>query len=117
MKIVTFQELCALPDGVIFSSYEPCIASGLFRREEVIACSSKELIEYYKGTYCDFYYNDLLPSPNITCIHESDLEMKFDKIDSTSRWGRFEPNELFVLYTEKDIKLLVEMLTGVKSGN
>lgn len=103
MKVVDLQELCELPIGVIFSSYEPCIVSGLFKREEVI---------WPKAGGCpDFFFQRLLADPKPETAHATDDKViEFHDLASGERWGNFDATELFVVYDDEDITAMIKAL-------
>lgn len=93
--------------------------NGLYRRGEALRCDqygdakiNKDMVDTYKGVYSDFFYHDLLPWPDEKTMGLDPKEHTFHDINDGSRWGKFEPDELFLLYDEEDIKKMVGLLTG-----
>lgn len=94
MKIVSFTELCALPDGTIFSYWEPCIASGLFRRGSVIFDADGKPIDFFEASLTPESYNG--DDPVVELVE--------------GRWGLFEHDMQFVLIESEDISVIAEGL-------
>lgn len=117
-RVVDLQELCRLPHGQVFSAYEPCIVAGLNRRLEPL-CRKHEYNEPHDADceFIDFFYNDLLATPNL-CDNprkydpNNDKDMDFMDLDDSGRWATYQKDELFVIYEEADVKLLVALLTN-----
>jgi hypothetical protein len=93
MRIVGFEEFCSLPEGTVFSYWEPCQASGLYRRGEVIS---------FDGAPRDFYEASLKAK---SCNGEPPV---VDLIES--RWGLFEYEQQFLVYDKDDIAVIAEGL-------
>lgn len=101
-RLVQLNELCALPNGTIFStSDEWGNVRGLYRKGDTIKMPHASLPQ-------DFLYHDLLPDSESTDRTEI---MTFPNITDGGRWGNFDPDEYFVVYSEEDVKTLVMMLT------
>jgi hypothetical protein len=98
VKIVEFEEFCRLPEGTVFSYWEPCISSGLYRRGAVIS---------FDGGPRDFYETSLKAEsyngePPVVDLVES-------------RWGLFDYDQKFVVYDKDDIAVIAEGL-GVSAA-
>jgi len=93
MKILTFKDFCALPDGAIFSYYEPAICTGLHRKGRTIL---------HDGKPRDFFEAHLVPQ----CWNGEHPTV--DKVES--RWGLYEEEQLFAVLVESDIQTIREML-------
>lgn len=99
MRILTFEQFCRQPDGVIYSYWEPCVSRGLYRRGEVLRGDD--------GLAIDFYEASLLPEPlmgdpdavPVVCLSES-------------RWGMYEYGQLFAVYDRADLVFLVSEAFG-----
>ena len=104
-RVVTSDELCQEPNGAIFSAYEPCIVAGLFRRGRVL--------RHGDGLTPDFFYHTLLASPGLSGpIPVDDKQQAFSSINDGERWGCWDPEELFVLYSPDDLAAMVQVLIG-----
>lgn len=110
-RVVTLEELCNEPVGAIFSAYEPCIVSGLYRRGRVLL---NGLALAKPGNYAhDFFYHTLLAAPDLNGPHQpDDKQQAFCNINAGGRWGNLDPTELFVLYSPDDLAAMVQFLTG-----
>ena len=98
MRIVGFDEFCSLPDGTVFSYWEPCIASGLYRRGEVISVDGGPK-DFFEASLTAESYNG---EPPVVDLIES-------------RWGMFDYDQQFVAYDKDDIDVIAEGL-GLKSA-
>lgn len=103
-RVVTLEELCAEPVGVIFSAYEPCVVSGLYRRGQVL--------RHPDGAF-DFDYHALLAATHMIADQPADAKNHtFCNIHDGGQWGTLDPTELFVLYSPDDLVDMVQFLTG-----
>lgn len=93
MKILSFTEFCALPNGAIYSYYQPAICEGLFRKGTTI---------YSDGEPIDFYEACLVPQ----CWNGEHPTV--DAIEC--RWGLYYYEQLFAVFEPKDIETLKNML-------
>ena len=94
MKIASFDEFAALPEGAIFSFYEPRICEGLYRKGATIS---------FDGGPKDFFYGCLVAQ----CWNGEPPTVD----DIQSRWGAFDYEQQFAIYEPDDIACLVRMLT------
>lgn len=93
MKILNFQQFCALPEGAIYSYYEPAICTGLYRKGGTIS---------YDGAPHDFCEASLVPyCPNGDPPIVDSEEM---------RWGVYNEKQLFAVLDESDIQTIRDML-------
>ena len=93
MRIVGFEEFCSLPEGTVFSYWEPCQASGLYRRGEVISFDGGPR-DFYEASLKAESYNG---EPPVVGLIES-------------RWGLFEYDQQFLVYDKDDIAVIAEGL-------
>ena len=109
-KLVGLQELCASPEGTIFADSDQYgNVRGLYRlvdASRIPSYGSKEerekSVAYYGGEFSDFRYQDLRPD-----MREDGT---FPDITDVSRWGMFDPDAKFVVYSKDDVRALVEVL-------
>ena len=102
MKVVDFKTFCSLPDGAVFSYWQPCVGDGLHVRREVI---------YSKGEPIDFFESSCLPQCDwneSTRLSDPDLPPVLD--DIMGRWGIFDYDQLFAVYEADDLRRLGQML-------
>lgn len=93
MRIVGFEEFCSLPEGTVFSYWEPCITSGLYRRGEVISFDGGPR-DFYEASLKAESYNGEQPVVDL----------------GESRWGLFDYDQKFVVYDRDDIAVIAEGL-------
>jgi hypothetical protein len=98
MRIVGFDEFCSLPNGTVFSYWQPCIALGLYRRGDVIS---------FDGGPKDFFEASLKAES-----HNGEPPV-VDLIESRS--GMFDYGQHFVVYDKADIDVIAEGL-GIQSS-
>jgi hypothetical protein len=97
MKTMTFKEFTDLPDGVVFTYWHPCISHGLYIRGRVLHADD--------GRATDFVEFPLIAdktSPD--GVWEMGLE-------SSVRWGTYDFDQLFAVYSQADVDELVRLLT------
>lgn len=102
MRVVCFEDFCNLPDGTIFSFWEPCVAEGLYRREEVLYDDS--------GHRIDFWMMSLIAESD---AHGSGPAVCVDQF----RWGMYEYDQKFAIYEKEDLGKLAWALgfPGIES--
>ncbi len=94
-RIVTAQELLTMPQGTIFTPYCPEMSKG----DGLLRLSRPT------GHGVDFYYFDLLVSfPNGDGPEYTP--------DDGARWGNFDEDEKFIVYTPEDVKKMISHLDG-----
>ncbi len=89
MRIVNFHEFCGLPDGTVFSYWEPCIVSGLYRRGSVIS-GDVGPIDFFEASLIAVSWNGEFPVCDLV----------------ESRWGMFDHDQLFLVYEPQDIAVI-----------
>lgn len=103
MKIVGLQELGALPEGTIYSDYEPAIVEGLYRFHSPIRHEAG-------GKVNDFFYTNLIAIVDLQQRHEQPETAGLCLADALTRWGLFEDDAQFLVYEAADLHHLVEHL-------
>jgi len=63
MKIHTFSDFVKLPAGTIYSHYEPCICTGLFRKGDTITGKNGEAFDFYEASLIAGFDNENLDLP------------------------------------------------------
>jgi hypothetical protein len=114
MQIVTVQALVDFPPGTVFSGYEPCIVSGLYRLDP-----SEQLRGEPGARYVDFFYTNLLADCTEAANGRADAldAGGLELADGGGRWGNFDPDELFIVYEPADLLKLIGILQeGVASA-
>jgi hypothetical protein len=113
MRKVKMSELCKLPIGTVFSTHAkdsmPCFNPQLF-----ILCERS-------GGENDFYYLPVHGQFEGTDDFEDDFNanLKLDSGESVAmdantvyRWGMYDPEELFVVFDNNDVKKIVMVLSS-----
>lgn len=100
MKILNFKEFCALPEGSIFSYYEPAICTGLHRKGRTIS---------WDGEPRDFFEAHLVPQ----CWNGEHPAV--DNVES--RWGLYDEEQLFAVLEDDDIQAIRDMLASPNVPN
>ena len=95
MKILTFSEFVQLPEGTIYSYYEPAICRGLYRKGGNLT---------HDGIPTDFWEASVIAE----CVNGD-----FPKVEHIeSRWGLYDYDQCFAVYDEADIALMIKMLSS-----
>ena len=96
MKIVNLETFSKLPVGTVFSKWEPCVIDDL--------CVLTHM--YDDKDFCLVALSD--PCDNIDLASgESEAGFNVAYCD-----GRYEENQLFAIWSEEDLKGLIERLTN-----
>lgn len=108
MKIVNKKEFYELPNGTLYSHYDPCVFSGLMIKGDTIR---KRLSE----SPFDFYYEDLIGNveyddsgefvDTITEAKENKTVFALD-FECVQRDGLYEDNALYAVYSSEEVALL-----------
>lgn len=94
MKIIGFKEFTALPEGTIYSYYEPHHCYGLFRKGQTIMGDGGKPIDYFEA--------DLVPSAmNLDPMAVDGME---------GRWGLYEYDQLYCVFEAADVAALKSLL-------
>lgn len=122
MRVVGLQELCQQAGVVLFSELDPDSHDprGLMRRDEPLRCdryedpaTNREMVEWYGGVYCDFFYRELMPDGEMDTFDESDPRgQTYRRPGISGRWGNLQPDELFILYEEEDLKVIRQLVNA-----
>jgi hypothetical protein len=115
MKIVNKKEFYALPEGTLYSDYEPCIftslkvkQSTLFDGKKPIDFIYESLIGNIEANSSDHFVDMLDDSEN----NKSSLPMDFE---CGKRDGLFEEEQLFAIYEKKDLEDFIQKLESLRS--
>ena len=93
MIVVDFYEFCDLPDGTVFSYWEPCVTEGLYVRGMVIMDQDGPR-DFFETSLLAVSYNGEYP-----------------EIDETyGRWGLFNYEQKFAVYEKADIEKIIGQL-------
>ncbi len=95
MRIVTCDELMAMPDGTIYAYYEPAVTQGLYRKGDTIS---------WDGHNKDFYEASLLAE----CWNGDEPILDYTE----SRWGLYDYDMQFAVYDIQDLKIIRHALTA-----
>ncbi len=106
MRIVNRKEFLAMPEGVLYSKYQPCFFGELAIKGDSIGDN-------------DFYYQDIagaIKSNNsgewadiLFDAQESGESFDID-LDCEGRDGMFEQDELYAVWEQKDVLTLIDRL-------
>ena len=108
MKIVDLQTFLSLPEGTVYSRYQPCIFTGL----EVKASAPGDMDH-------DWCYDDLIipidadDSGDFSAkcsIAEAGVSVALDFYNSTSRDGMFDDEALFAVMEPDEVRALIAKL-------
>jgi hypothetical protein len=107
MKIVKRKEFLALPEGVVYSKYQPCIIDGVYMKGET------------RGN--NWIYQDLIDSVDIGkgeeryYVVENSREGKPFKMDyyCMDGDGMYEEDQEFMIYDHMDVKRFAMQLVKI----
>jgi len=108
MKIVDLQTFLSMPEGTVYSRYQPCIFTGL----EVKASAPGDMDR-------DWCYDDLIipidaddsGDFSTKCsIAEEGVSVALDFYNSTSRDGMFDDEALFAVMEPDEVRALIAKL-------
>ena len=94
MKILNFEEFIKMPEGTIFSEYEPCIVGGLWRKGENLP--------EHDGIISDFWKTPILAE----CCNGNHPEVT----DCQERWATYDYDEQFAVYEDEDLNAMRELI-------
>lgn len=109
MKIVNLKKFRALPNGTVFSKYEPCVFRGLMIKVDI--CDSDF---FYQNLICEIGANDtydFFDKCNDKMEQGESVDIYFD---CTERDGLYDEDQLFAVYEKKDLDGLISRLQKAK---
>ena len=109
MRIINRKEFLSLPEGTVFSEFEPHFFDGLFIKGETVG-DDDYLEETLVGNVASTgsgNYSDIV-SRAVENGQEFSLEF-----GATSRNGMYDDEQLYAVYSQDDVKQLVERLVDV----
>lgn len=105
MKIVNRKDFLGMPDGTLYSLYEPCIVAELRIKDE-----SSEADFCYNQIIGEFDYNDGYEHVDILLDMENNGTEIPLYLDAIYRDGSYKYDQLFLVYDNNDIQLLIDRL-------
>ena len=109
MRIINKQEFLVLPEGILYSEYEPCAFYGLKVKGETWESDYLEIDLI--GNIAANDSVDYIDRLDYALENRTSLELDFD---SDSRNGLFEDNTLYAVYEQKDLNELISSLKTCK---
>lgn len=114
MRIVNKQEFYKLPNGTLYSEYEPCIFTGLKIKNDTIFNGNEPI---------DFFYEDLIG--NVEANSSGDFIDILDKCEKdknefnldfecSERDGLYEDDALYAVYNTDEIIALSNKVAGCR---
>jgi len=113
MKIVNREQFLKMPEGTVYTLYEPCCFYGglIVKWESLKNDWYKSLLHgWISSEHSDDFFKKSEQYANTGESFEFDLF-------SSGRDGCFEEKQLFAVYEEKDIKMLICRLQGLLSSD
>jgi hypothetical protein len=116
MRIVNKQEFYKLPNGTLYSEYEPCVFTGLKIKKDTI---------FDGGNPIDFFYQDLIG--NIAANSSGDFVDILDRCENDksefnldfecfSQEARYKNDALYAVYNTDEILALSNKIAGCKGS-
>lgn len=106
MKIVDLNTFLALPENTVFAKYKPCVFEDLSIKGATIG--DDFLVQYLVDSFINSGTTDFFDTLNRIEHSGESVTMDFD---SWSRDGMFEPSQLFAVWEDSDIQLLIDRLS------
>lgn len=109
MKIVDRKIFLNMPAGIVFSKYEPCYFGPLSIKGETIRHGTPDSAD-------DFYYQRIEDAIDCEVFtdamsdYREEQVLRFD-FDCESRDGLFDREQMFSVWDEQDVSLLVKKLS------
>lgn len=116
MKIVNKTEFYALPEGTLYSDYEPCIFTSLKVKGSTLYSEEKPIDFIYESLIGNIYaessghFVDMLDDAE---NNKTSLPMDFE---CGERDGLYEENQLFAIYEKKDLEDFIKKLESLRSA-
>lgn len=98
MKVLDFYQFALLPAGTIFSYYEDNLCRGLHRKGGTITYPMRA-----GSPAIDFFESSIIAQCN-----NPGEGPKVD--DMESRWGEYEYHQMFAVYEDEDLAVMIRML-------
>lgn len=118
MKILNRKQFLALPAGVIYTKFMPCLFGDLAVKKESI---SSAIAVPGRITTDDWHYHDFMElavmdsgerADKLFEGMEKDISIPMD-FESTSRDGFYDQDQLFAVLEKEDVFGLIHMLKGI----
>jgi len=93
MKITSFKEFAELPEGTVYSYFEPFITRGLMRKGETIYSEERPIDFFFASIQAEC---EMMEPPAVDTIE--------------GRWGLFDDEQLFAVYEPEDIAAMARMM-------
>ena len=108
MKIISNKEFLNMPNGTLFSKFNPCVFDTLSIKRDTIYNSDGLPIDYY---YTNLIGNVASNSTDIlfdSITNHSDFDLEFDTIE---RDGLYDSNALYAIYSDNERLQLIKTLS------
>lgn len=112
MRIVNLETFLTSPEGTIFQKYQPCVTEGLCIFQG--RCGESDFFyQSLDGTSIEYNSSSEFPEAMAVAQHK-DVPIT---LDSTMRDGCFEPDQLFLVWSDADkLRLSTVLGCGVKNA-
>jgi hypothetical protein len=104
MKIINKTEFYKLPSGTLYNDFTPNVFMGLKIKLETLENDNYEPI--------DFMYQEIIGNVELKCEDVLSGEFKND-YNEPDRDGMYEKNQMFAIYDQKDVKMLIHKLQSL----
>ena len=94
MPILNFDNFVKLPEGAIFSYFEPVMATGFYVKGETL---------YHEGQPIDYFESNLIAHESWT-RNRSEFALRVD--DTPGRWCTYIYDQLYYVYDKADMQLI-----------
>lgn len=111
MKILNKQEFYKLPEGTLYSNYQPCVFSGLKIKQSTIYDAEKPIDFIFESLIGNIDANDSGHFVDLlTESEEQKTSISLD-FDCGERDGLYEEEALYAVYEKSDIEKFIAKLS------
>ena len=107
MKIISAEEFLKLPMNTLYSKYTPCVFGALQIKGDTLSgafdYASQQIVDAIDCTGSDDFFDKL------TDAEENGTSLKMD-FDCCGRDGMFDRQQLYAVWEQSDVVLLMERL-------
>lgn len=111
MKIVNKKEFYKLPEGTLYSEYDPCIFHSLFIKEATLYNSDRDPIDYVEmdliGNLDVQNSDEYIDTLDISEKTGNSFKLDFENY---GRNGMYQDDQLYAVYEKEDIEGLINVL-------
>jgi len=108
MRIVNRKEFLELPEGTLYSEYEPCCFDGLFIKGKSLKDTNDYIEMSLIGNVVSSDTGDYAEKLENARIDHISIDLDFD--EDYGRNGMFAKEQLYAIYEKKDVEKFINLL-------